>query len=348
VLSGPGITKAGLLDRWARVVDIAPTLAWLAGADPVQLDGLDGRPLVDLATPAATYVVGLLWDGVNAGDLLSLTRAGRLPGLARLLDRGCALHGGAIAEFPSVTLTNHTSALTGLGPGRHGVVGNAYYDVDSGEVVAANDATTWHRSAEWCRPGVQTVFEIVGRIGTACVNEPVDQGAEYSTMALIRATGSLAGANAFAHVLPDPRNSRFATQALVEGHRPYAYWSAVDDTGLDQVLQLWRSPADAPRLTWWNTTITDAGHHIGGPRSEVARASLRDADRRLGAFLDHLDRIGVLDDTVVLMTADHGSEAADPGCRGGWNGALREAGMTGLTGMTLREEGGGFLYWEGD
>jgi phosphonoacetate hydrolase len=338
VLSGPGVTESGLLDRWARVVDVAPTLALLGGADPAQLDGLDGRPLADLVTPGAPYVVGLLWDGVNAGDLLRLTEAGQLPNLARLLDRGCALRGGAIAEFPSVTLTNHTSALTGLGTGRHGVVGNAFYDADSGQVVAPNDATAWHRSAEWFRPEVQTVFEMVGRTGTACVNEPVDQGAGYSTMALVRATGSPAGAGALAHALPDPRSSRFATQAQVEADRSYAYWSAVDDAGVDQVLQLWRSPAGAPRLTWWNTTITDAAHHTGGPRSEVARASLRDADRRLGAFIDHLDGLGVLDDTVVLMTADHGSEAADPECRGDWDGPLREAGLA------FRDEGAGFIY----
>jgi hypothetical protein len=242
-----------------------PYDAELADASPP--NARNAYPLADLVTPAATYVVGLLWDGVNAGDLLSLTTAGQLPGLARLLDRGCALRGGAIAEFPSVTLTNHTSALIGLGTGRHGVVGNVYYDVDTGEVVVANDATAWHRSAEWCRPGVQTVFEIVGRTGTACVNEPVDQGAEYSTMALIRsalirAAGSLAGADALAHALPDPRRSRFATVSFA--------------------------------------------------------------------------------DTVVLMTADHGSEAADPQCRGGWNGALREAG---LGSMALREERGGFLYF---
>jgi phosphonoacetate hydrolase len=84
--------------------------------------------------------------------------------------------------------------------------------------------------------------------------------------------------------------------------------------------------------------VTDAGHHAGGPRSEIARDSLRDADHRLGAFLDHLDRVGATDEVIVILTADHGFEGADPGCRGGWDGALRTAGVP------FRDEGPGFIY----
>ncbi len=138
VLSGAGITRAGLVDDHARLVDVGPTLAVLAGV-PVEAladaagDPLDGRPLtayLDGTTPR--YVVGILWDGAPSGDLLHLAETGELPGLARLLARGTALRGGAVAEFPSVTLTNHTAILTGVGPGRHGVMGNVYFDRATG------------------------------------------------------------------------------------------------------------------------------------------------------------------------------------------------------------------------
>ena len=89
---------------------------------------------------------------------------------------------------------------------------------------------------------------------------------------------------------------------------------------------------------WWNTTLTDTGHHGGGPYSSEARASLRDADRRLGVFLDEIERRGVLAETTFLLTADHGSEAASPTCRGDWDEALREAGVH------FRDESYGFLY----
>jgi predicted AlkP superfamily pyrophosphatase or phosphodiesterase len=123
------------------------------------------------------------------------------------------------------------------------------------------------------------------------------------------------------------------------GHDPdYAWSTQVDAFGLDQVLQLWSEEADPPRLTWWNTTLTDTGHHGGGPYSAQARASLRDADRRLGVFLAEVERRGVLAETTFLLTADHGSEAATSSCRGDWDEALREAGVH------FRDESYGFLY----
>ncbi|HXU97470.1 MAG TPA: alkaline phosphatase family protein [Jiangellaceae bacterium] len=351
LLSGAGVAASGLVDGHVRLPDIGPTLAWLCGVEPDDQAGrlvdaagapLDGIVFGSLVGRDARWVVGVLWDGAHCGDLLHLAAEGELPAIARLLDRGCALRGGAIAEFPSVTLTNHTSILTGVGPGRHGVLGNVFYDRRARRSVNTNDATTWHRTAEWLRPGVATVFELVREANpealSACVNEPVDRGADYSTMQIIRNTGAADGATSLASALPDPAGSIHLHNRTHVADGYYAWATQVDDAGLDQVLSLWNRPAEAPLLTWWSSSVTDAGHHAGGPRSEIARDSLRDADHRLGAFLDHLDRIGATDEVIVILTADHGFEGADPGCRGGWDGALRNAGVQ------FRDEGPGFIY----
>jgi predicted AlkP superfamily pyrophosphatase or phosphodiesterase len=327
-----------MLPLAVRTIDVGPTLAWLAGVPLGELRGMTGAAMVDLlVAQAARFVVGLLWDGCNSNSLYALARAGELPNIARLLDRGCALVGGAIAEFPSVTLVNHTSALTGVGPGVHGIVNNAYFDRREAAQVLTNDAATWHRWHEWLEPGVRTVFERVDA-RTACVNEPVDSGATYSTFDLIRAGGSSDGAKSMDSMLPDPRSDPHATQDHVAARRDYAWSSSVDAVGLEQVLGLWESSSDAPRLTWWNTLLTDTGHHAGGPHSQIAHDSMRDADRRLGAFLDRLDRLGVYDDTVFVLTSDHGSEGADPTCTGDWDEPLRDAGIV------FRDEAYGFLY----
>jgi predicted AlkP superfamily pyrophosphatase or phosphodiesterase len=320
----------------ARVVDIAPTLAWLTGVPLSQLGGLDGRALVDVLVPATGPVVGLLWDGCNANSLYALAASGELPSVARLLGGGCALTGGAVAEFPSVTLVNHTCALTGVGPGTHGIVNNAYYDRGEAMQRLTNDARTWHRWSEWLAPDVLTAFQRVdGR--TACVNEPADSGADYSTFALIRDTGSAGGAGDMNALLPDPRTDPHTTQDFA-GNKDYAWSSSVDAVGLTQMLDLWPSKSEAPVLTWWNTLLTDTGHHEGGPHSDVARAAMRDADARLGVFLDHLERMGALDSTTFVLTADHGSEGADENCRGDWTPALQEAGIS------FRDEAYGFIY----
>jgi phosphonoacetate hydrolase len=337
IASGSGVTARGMLPLAARVVDVAPTLGWLAGVPLGALGGMEGAALVDLLVPDTEHVVGLLWDGCNSNSLYALAKVGELPNVARLLERGCALTGGAIAEFPSVTLVNHTSALTGVGPGRHGIVNNAYFDRATAAQRLTNDARTWHRWAEWLSPGVRTVFEYVDA-PTACVNEPADAGADYSTFALVRGGGASGGAADMDDQLPDPHTDALATQEHVRTNKHYAWSSSVDAIGLEQMLSLWPSRAEAPRLTWWNTLLTDTGHHEGGPHSPIAHDSMRDADRRLGAFLDHLDRMGALDRTTFLLTSDHGSEGADPGCTGDWDESLRAAGIP------FRDEAYGFIY----
>jgi arylsulfatase A-like enzyme len=188
---------------------------------------------------------------------------------------------------------------------------------------------------QWLRPDVTTVFERLPEgARSACVNDPVDVGATYSTFGLIR-EGGLAG-NLSAH-LPSTADDPHATQEHVAVDKDYAWSTQVDRAGLDQMLSLWRDDIP-PRLTWWNTTLTDSGHHAGGPGSDIARASMRDADRRLGVWLDLVEERGLLDDTVVLLTADHGSEAADPRCTGDWDETLRKARVP------FRDEAYGFLY----
>ena len=338
IISGAGVTSRGMLSAAARVVDIAPTLSWLAGASLASLRDMDGAALVDVVVPEARHVVGLLWDGCNSNSLYALAQAGVLPNVARLLAQGCAFRGGSIAEFPSVTLVNHTSALTGVGPGRHGIVNNAYFDRRSAVQVLTNNAATWHRWSEWLAPGVRTAFERVDG-PTASVNEPVDTGTAYSTFRLVRDAGQSDGAKSMMDdFLPDPLADPLATREHVLANKDYAWSSSVDAIGLQQVLELWETPSSAPRLMWWNTLLTDTGHHEGGPHSPIAHAAMRDADARLGVFLDHLERIGALDQTVILLTSDHGSEGADPRCTGDWDEPLRDAGLT------FRDEAYGFIY----
>ena len=355
LLAGAGIQRLGVVDDHARLVDVGPTLAWLAGVPDAQITDADGEPLDGRVLHAyldpgnrPRAVVGVLWDGAPSGDLLHLAETGELPHVARLIERGTALRGGAVAEFPSVTLTNHTSILTGLGPGRHGVLGNVFYDRESGERVVPNDETTWHRSAEWLRPGVRTIFEMVAEnVGTqrfprtASVDEAIDRGADYSTMGLIRDSGSGTGAGGLGDRLPAAADSPFLGSLsdpsfLDDG---YLRWGvSVDDLGLGQVRQLFDDPAALPRLTWWANVVTDAGHHGGGPRSVMARDALRQSDARLGAFLGHLEALGVLDDVAFVLTADHGFEGSDPSVTGSWRPALE------ALGVPFRDEGPGFVY----
>ena len=343
LVMGAGVPERGVVPGVARTVDVGASLACYAGAP---LPGGPGRVVGEMRPADARYVVGLLWDGVPNAEVLRGVEEGWLPRLAELFSGGYALRGGAVADFPSVTLVNHVSALTGVGPDVHQVVHNAFYERagragGNGRSVVANDSTTWHQACELLAPGVRTIFEQVRRerpgVETACVNEPADRGATYSTFGLIRASGERSGAAGLIPGLPDAAQDPYAHHEYVSEDREYARSTAVDAAGLQQMLTLFER-AHPPALTWWNTTLTDTGHHAGGPGSEIARAAMIDTDRRLGAWLDLLDRRGRRESTLVLLTADHGSEAADPACRGDWNVALREAGVQ------VRDEAYGYLY----
>jgi len=353
LLSGRGVAALGILDAHARLVDVGPTLAALAGVPRADLRDAAGSQLDGVALTAyfATEtlpdpkVIGILWDGAHCGDLLHLAEIGELPGVARLIAGGMAMRGGAVAQFPSVTLTNHTTILTGLGPGRHGVLGNAFYDRATGERVVPNDASTWHRSAEWLRPAVRTVFEMVNDVvpqgdspRTACIDEAVDRGADYSTMATIRDSGSSTGAAGLDDLLPDAQASAHVHDRAHLEDSYFSWCSQVDDLGLEQMRRLWVSFDAAPTLTWWANVVSDAGHHAGGPRSDIARDSLRDSDSRLVSFLEHLDGLGITDQVTFLLTADHGFERSDPSVTGSWRPALERLGIP------FRDEGPGFIY----
>jgi hypothetical protein len=145
-------------------------------------------------------------------------------------------------------------------------------------------------------------------------------------------------------LLPDPLASDLVAHARCGEDDDYAFYSAIDLLGLSTMVGLYSAAdvADVPALAWWSQYTTDAGHHGGGPRSGIATDALRDCDARLGVLLDHLGSRGLLDDTVVLLTADHGFETADRGVRGTWSLALAAA--LDPLGVPFRDEGPGFVY----
>lgn len=358
VLAGAGVRPQGLVPRSCRLVDVAPTVLALLGAEPADggagpsgdpLDGAllarqDGRVLSELldgTTP--DHVIGFLWDGTNANVLHDMVAAGEAPNLARLLAVGTGLGHGAMASLPSVTLANHTTILTGAHPGHHGVLHNAWYDRARGEQVVTNSPATWPWAMQSLSSGVETLHQAVHRAfpgsRTVSVNEPCDAGADYSTFEVLRTGGDLARP-------PRAEDLPFATERFVRPDKSYELSSRIDHTALTQALDVWdgardgRSPdgAPLPRFTFVNFTLTDAAFHHSGPYADIARASVHDSDARLGRILDAVERAGVWDRTAFFLVADHGMEDSNPEVTGDWGPALA------ATGIPHRDEAYGFIY----
>jgi hypothetical protein len=347
VIGGCGVRRDGMVPRAARLVDVAPTVARLLGVDP-RLDGTylaaqDGHVLEDVIDDQGgnpRHVVGFLLDGANPNVLYRLAATGEAPNIARLIELGTAYEWGAMAGMPTVTLANHTSILTGRYPGHHGILHNAWWDRARGVQVITNSQATWPWSMQHLFDGVESLHQAIHRTWpdacTVSVNEPCDAGADYSTFDFFR-DGELP---------PMPRSPDglpHVTERFVRPSKDYAWSSVVDHMGTEQAVGIWRGEHRGrtfprPRFMWCNFTLTDSAFHAGGPHSEIAAASVRDTDARIGEVLDVIERAGVFDDTAFVLVADHGMQETDPGVTGDWDVALRTAELD------FRDEGYGFLY----
>jgi hypothetical protein len=349
VVAGKGVRKDGLVSRAARLVDVAPTVAALLGCAEhddgrffaVQ-DGTVRDEVIDPTDGRPRHVIGFLFDGTNPNVLYEMAAAGEAPNVARLMEMGTAYRHGAMAGLPTVTLANHTSILTSALPGHHGILHNAWYDRAAGKQVITNSPATWPFSMTNLDARVETIHDVVHRTWpdafTASCNEPCDTGADYSTFDFMRR----------GDVPPIPKTPDglpHVTERFVRPSKDYSWSSVVDHMCVEQatgILSGHYREQDypvPPRFMWVNFTLTDAAMHEGGPHSEVAAASIRDSDGRVGEVLAAVERAGIFDDCAFVLVADHGMEETDPGCRGDWDVALREAGID------FRDEGYGFLYF---
>jgi predicted AlkP superfamily pyrophosphatase or phosphodiesterase len=346
VIAGRGVRAQGMVPRAARLVDVAPTVCALLGTAPLAdgrlLARQDGEALIDLLDPneRPDHVVGFLLDGCNPNVLYDAATRGEAPNIARLMAMGTTFQHGVVSSLPTVTLANHTTAMTGCHPGHHGILHNAWWDRERRQQIVTNSAESWATAMTFLTPGTESVHDAVRRTWadafTASINEPADLGAAYSTFDLMRRQVRMGFPKT-------PDGLPHATERFVRPFKDYAWYSQVDHHGLEQCLGLLAgryldTSYPLPRFVWMNFTLTDSAFHEGGPHSEIARASIHDTDGRIGDILDALDRRGVLDRCAFYLVADHGMEESNPDVTGDWDLALADAGLD------VRDEAYGFLY----
>jgi phosphonoacetate hydrolase len=356
IVAGAGVSRHGIVPTGCRLVDIAPTVLRLMGVEPLRGTGLNGQDredaflsrqdgdpqmmVIDENASPPDHVIGFLFDGANANVLYHLAMSGEAPNVRRLIDMGTAMGHGAMSSLPTVTLANHTSIITGAYPGHHGILHNAWWDRMNSEQVITNSPATWVTSMRSLDPGVETMYQVVKRAfpgsSVVSINEPCDTGADYSIFDLMR-RGEPIDRPPRVEELPN------TTQMFVRPGKEYRWSSLIDHTAVEQFNGIWsgnyRGRAwELPRFTWVNFSLTDAAFHEGGPYSEIAAASVRDTDARLGVILDTVERAGVFERTAFFLVADHGMEESNPEVTGNWADALADCGVD------YRDEAYGFIY----
>jgi hypothetical protein len=331
--SGRGV-RVGRHEAVARAVDIAPTcLAALGfpaidGADAsgrtasergvapdVLLARQDGRVLTEILDssskpPDRLYI--FLLDGIHPSELEErLERDPKaLPNLRRLRSRAAVLASGSIVNFPSITWPSHTTICTGAWCGHHDVVNPTYYLREKREFVSPQGQQV--NSEGFVSPRVEGLHEAFHRVHgrdalTAAIYAPFGRGADHAVLEN-RNLGNRARLKALTLELAADQNPRWRAdgQAAVERE------SVIDTRGLAQVIELFtREDLPAPHFVFHELTLTDGAGHDYGPHDPGLRDALDESDRRVGRVLDLLETLGLFEETLFVVTGDHGMAPQD-------------------------------------
>ena len=231
-----------------------------ATADSLNLDG-----------PNAPVVM-LSLDGFRADYL----QRGYSPNLARVANAGLRSD-GLVPVFPSSTFTNHYSIVTGLYPGRHGIIGNTFYDRARSEMYRMTKRTSVE-DGQWY------------------LGEPLWVAVEKA--------GGIAASYFWV-----------GSEADIQGIRPTHYKKydgrVKNSRRVQQVLNWLQLPKpQRPNLiTMYFSDVDSAGHNFG-PDSPEVNAAIAKVDTDLGHLLSGLEELPFAVNLVI--TSDHGMAAVSP------------------------------------
>jgi predicted AlkP superfamily pyrophosphatase or phosphodiesterase len=240
-----------------------PALAQAAAPVSTGSGGIN-RP-EHLAKPSLVLVS---FDGFRADYLDRLN----LPNFRRVMARGVRAQ-ALRPVFPAITFPNHYSLVTGLHPGRHGIVENTFFDPVRNATYSFRDQATVTDGTWYGGEPIWVTGESQGMV-TACFFWP-------------------------------------GSEAAIKGVRPM-YWNKYDGTvsnanRVATVLEWLRLP-DVRRphlITLYFSDIDSASHRaaLDGPEVEKAVMAM---DAALGSLLDGIDALPNRDRVILLLTSDHG------------------------------------------
>ncbi len=217
------------------------------------------------------------------------------------------------------TLPSHTSLLTGIYPGRHGVLhrGDALAEGDTtwAELLAANGyATAAVVNAYFLAPEFQ-VDRGFAHYDYAH-NIEVDRNAETANTAIFSWLDELSADS------PDPRPPFFLFAHYYDVHSdwgglPYEAPAELKRRFAGEAPKTFRSGDGKRFASRYMAWLNQHGSHYTPEDLEYIRglydAGIAYTDTRVGALLDALAGRGLLERAIVILTSDHGEEFQDHG-----------------------------------
>jgi predicted AlkP superfamily pyrophosphatase or phosphodiesterase len=242
------------------------------------------------------HVVVIVWDGMRP-DFVSEKNT---PALWKLAHEGVIFRNHR-AIYPSATMVNGTALVTGIYPGKSGIIANHEYrpeierkhpiDVEIPAVVEKGD-----QLSEGKYISVPTIAELVQRTGGRTAT------AATKTVGLLLDRHVDPGLTLFVgKALPSD-----ALAPIVAALGPFPSAPLQQDVWTTKALTefLWKEGVPAFSVLWLGEP--DLTQHESAPGSQSALAAIKSADENLAAVLSSLDQKGVRETTDMFVVSDHG------------------------------------------
>jgi predicted AlkP superfamily pyrophosphatase or phosphodiesterase len=247
------------------------------------------------------HVVVVVWDGMRP-DFVTEQNT---PTLWKLAREGITFRNHH-AVFPSATMVNGTAIVTGIYPGKNGIIANHVYrpdidphhsiDVELPAVVKKGDEVSGGKYIL-----VPTIAELVQHAGgrtviasAKTVGLLLDRQADVGTAK--NCVTLFAGKSLPAEIIP----SIAATLGpFPSGHLQQDAWTTKAMTDC-----FWKDGVPALSVLWLGEP--DLTQHESAPGAPAALAAIKSADENLAAVLSALDQRDARGSTDVFIVSDHG------------------------------------------
>ena len=266
------------------------------------------------------HVVVVVWDGMRP-DFVSEQNT---PTLWKLAHEGVTFRNHH-SVYPSATNVNGTALITGVYPGKNGIIANHVYrpDIDSRHAIDVENPAVVKRGDELSGGkyvSVPTIAELVQRAGGRTIVASAKTVGLLLDRNVEHASGLTSADDASGtHVLPSQAHVRnsftlFAGKSLPgdalapitdvlgpfpSGHVQQDAWTtkAVTDSllkdGMPTLAILWLGEPDLTQ-------------HESAPGTPAALTAIKSADENLAAVLSALDRQKARETTDLFVVSDHG------------------------------------------
>jgi predicted AlkP superfamily pyrophosphatase or phosphodiesterase len=227
-----------------------------------------------------------------------------MPTVKRLAEEGARAR-RMECSFPTVTWTNHTTLVTGVQPGKHGVIANAYFDRTEWKKVPFIPDPIFDKDQIVKTP---TVYDLVKNAGmtTAGVIWPASRGAKTLDWTV-------------PDVFEQELFEKYGTPQLLEEARAAGIpvekqmeWCKEGNPGKPKRDYMYSQLAQhiirtkKPNFLAIHLVMLDSLEHAHGRQVPEAYWAANDSDNRVADLVRATEEAGIRDKTAFVITTDHG------------------------------------------